>query len=91
MNDKLFVAKEATTIALSVVLSKGIEKLLITTTNLEVDGVPVRVTSAVGGWMIANHFRDQTDAGVEWAAAKVTEFRQNRKAKKDEVPQTDTP
>jgi hypothetical protein len=92
MFNKLFVAKECTTIALSVVFGKGIERLLITTTDLDPDGVTVRTASAVGGWMCANQIRSQSDAAVEWTFAKVDEIRENRKTKKEQsASQTETP
>lgn len=91
MFDKMFVAKEVTSITLSAVLAMGIDRVLTSTTDLDEDGITVRLGSSIGGFLIANSLRDYTDAGVECVAAKLTKIRENRKTKKEEASQTETP
>jgi methanogenic corrinoid protein MtbC1 len=91
MFTKIELAKEATTITASVLAAKVIASTMTSLTDLDEDGIPVRVAAPVGGWMVANHFRAQTDAAVEWAAAKLETIRDNRNANKKDDSQSETP
>lgn len=82
---KMDVAKEAANLVVGVAFGNVISSAISRTTSYDEDDTTVRVASALGGWYLANRYRENTDLMVEEAAAKLSNMREsfrNRKSVK---------
>lgn len=79
---KMDVAKEAANLVTSAVFSSAIATVITRTTDRTDQDTSVRVISALGGWYISNQYRETTDRMVENAAAKLSEWRESYRTKK---------
>ena len=82
---KMDVAKEAANLVVSVAFGSVISSAISRTTSYDEDDTTVRVASTLGGWYLANRYRENTDLMVEEAAAKLSNMREsfrNRKSVK---------
>lgn len=77
---KIDIAKYAAKLTVGAVASEVIERVLACTTNVDPDGIPVRVTSAVGGYYVSNQLEPYSSAVVEKAAEKLNDFRSRNAA-----------
>ena len=90
MLTKLEIAKELAFITVSAACAKVIERLVVNNTDLDEDTKGLNFGCSVGGFLIANRFRKQSDDAVEWAAVKLIQYKESRNAKKDQ-PQSEIP
>lgn len=79
---KMDVAKEAASLTASIVCAMGFATVISRTTSMDEDDIPVRVASSLGGWYVANRYRENTDLMVEQAAAKLSNMRESFRTKK---------
>jgi hypothetical protein len=80
---KMDVAKEAANLVVSVAFGSVISSAITRTSDsLNEDDTTVRVASTLGGWYLANRYREQTDAMVEEAAAKLSNMRESFRNRK---------
>lgn len=75
---KTDVAKYAAHIAVSSYAAKAVKMIVSDNTNVDPDGIPVKIGSLVAGEIVAQQARPYTDAIVEKAVA----WYQDRKASK---------
>lgn len=78
MYDKLYIAKQAAQLAVSVAVSRVVKNALTSVTDLDDDSITVIVVGTMSGVYASYKLRDNTDALVETAAAKYEEYKQNK-------------
>lgn len=79
---KMDVAKEAANLVVSVAFGSVISSAISRTTSYDEDDTTVRVASTLGGWYLANRYRENTDLMVEEAAAKLSNMRESFRNRK---------
>ena len=79
---KMDVAKEAANLVVSVAFGSVISSAISRTTSYDEDDPTVRVASTLGGWYLANRYRENTDLMVEEAAAKLSNMRESFRNRK---------
>jgi hypothetical protein len=75
MYDKLYIAKQAASIAVSAVAQKLIKNAITNVTDMNDDDLAVIIASSIGGVYVSYKLSDTTDNLVELAAAKIETYR----------------
>lgn len=84
---KIKIAQAVVTVTVSAAAAAAINKLIANHTEYDEDGVPVQLVSAVGGCLVAQRVKPQTDAAVVMAANVMSKIK-IRKDKTTEETET---